>query len=55
MAQLNITELFKQTRLKLKLKWVAGLGGGNNQLSIGLRRNGLFAPFKSYRIATGDQ
>ena len=32
MAQLNITELFKQTRLKLKLKWVAGLGGGNNQL-----------------------
>ena len=33
MAQLNITELFKQTRLKLKLKWVAGLGGGNNQLN----------------------
>ncbi len=28
MAQLNITELFKQTRLKLKLKWVAGLDGG---------------------------
>ena len=33
MAQLNITELFKQTRLKLKLKWVAGLDGGINFLN----------------------
>jgi HPr kinase/phosphorylase len=28
MAQITVNELFKQTRLKLKLKWVAGLDGG---------------------------
>lgn len=33
MAQINVTELFKQTRLKLKLKWIAGLNGGSNTLT----------------------
>ena len=33
MAQINVTELFKQTRLKLKLNWIAGLDGGNKQLT----------------------
>jgi len=33
MAQINVAELFKQTRLKLKLKWVAGLNGGSNTLT----------------------
>ncbi len=28
MAQINVAELYKQTRLKLKLNWVAGLDGG---------------------------
>ena len=32
MAQINVSELFKQTRLKLKLIWIAGLEGGLNQL-----------------------
>jgi HPr kinase/phosphorylase len=32
MAQINVAELFKETRLKLKLNWVAGLEGGTNQL-----------------------
>jgi HPr kinase/phosphorylase len=33
MAQINVTELFKQTRHKLKLKWIAGLSGGSNTLT----------------------
>jgi HPr kinase/phosphorylase len=33
MAQINVAELFKHTRLKLKLNWVAGLDGGLNQLN----------------------
>jgi HPr kinase/phosphorylase len=33
MAQINVAELFKETRLKLKLKWIAGLDGGNNLLN----------------------
>lgn len=33
MAQINVAELFKETRLKLKLKWVAGFDGGDNQLN----------------------
>lgn len=33
MAQINVTELFKQTRRKLKLNWVAGLNGGSNTLT----------------------
>ncbi len=32
MAQINVAELYKDTRLKLKLNWVAGLDGGTNQL-----------------------
>ena len=32
MAQINVSELFKQTRLKLRLIWIAGLEGGLNQL-----------------------
>jgi len=32
MAQINVAELYKETRLKLKLNWVAGLDGGTNQL-----------------------
>ncbi len=32
MAQINVAELYKDTRLKLKLNWVAGLEGGINQL-----------------------
>lgn len=33
MAQINVTELFQQTRRKLKLTWVAGLNGGSNTLT----------------------
>jgi HPr kinase/phosphorylase len=33
MAQINVAELYKQTRLKLKLNWVAGLNGGSNTLT----------------------
>jgi len=33
MAQINVSELFKQTRLKLKLNWIAGLEGGTNLLN----------------------
>jgi HPr kinase/phosphorylase len=33
MAPINVAELFKETRLKLKLKWVAGFDGGANQLN----------------------
>ncbi len=33
MAQINVAELFKQTRRKLKLKWIAGLDGGLNTLT----------------------
>jgi HPr kinase/phosphorylase len=32
MAQINVAELYKDTRLKLKLNWIAGLDGGINQL-----------------------
>ena len=32
MAKITVAELFKDTRLKLKLNWVAGLDGGTNQL-----------------------
>ncbi len=32
MAQINVSELFKEIRHKLKLNWVAGLDGGTNQL-----------------------
>jgi len=33
MAQINVAELFKQTRRKLKLNWVAGLNGGFKTLT----------------------
>ena len=33
MAQINVGELYKNTRLKLKLNWVAGLDGGLNKLN----------------------
>ena len=33
MAQINVAELFKQTRRKLKLNWVAGANGGSKTLS----------------------
>jgi HPr kinase/phosphorylase len=33
MAQINVAELFKQTRRKLKLNWIAGLDGGFNSLT----------------------
>lgn len=33
MAQINVAELYKQTRRKLKLKWVAGLNGGFKTLT----------------------
>ena len=32
MAKINVAELYKDTRLKLKLNWIAGLDGGINQL-----------------------
>lgn len=35
MAQINVDELFKQIRRKLKLQWVAGLEGGNKILTSG--------------------
>jgi HPr kinase/phosphorylase len=33
MAKINVAELYKDTRLKLKLNWVAGLDGGLKQLN----------------------
>jgi HPr kinase/phosphorylase len=33
MAQINVAELFKQTRRKLNMHWVAGLNGGSNTLT----------------------
>ena len=33
MAQINVAELFKQTRRKLKLNWVAGVNGGSKTLT----------------------
>jgi len=33
MAQINVAELFKQTRRKLKLNWVAGASGGSKSLT----------------------
>jgi len=33
MAEINVSELYKQTRLKLKLKWIAGFNGGENTLN----------------------
>ena len=33
MAEIDVAKLFKETRLKLKLNWVAGLDGGDNQLN----------------------
>ena len=33
MAEITVSELYKQTRLKLKLKWIAGLNGGHNTLN----------------------
>ena len=33
MAQINVADLFKQTRVKLKLNWIAGLDGGTKQLN----------------------
>lgn len=33
MAQITVAELFKQTRLKLKLQWIAGLDGGFHTLT----------------------
>ena len=33
MAKIDVAKLFKETRLKLKLNWVAGFDGGDNQLS----------------------
>lgn len=33
MAQINVAELFKQTRRKLKLNWVAGANGGSKTLT----------------------
>ncbi len=33
MAQINVADLFKQTRVKLKLNWIAGLDGGSKQLN----------------------
>lgn len=33
MAEITVSELYKQTRLKLKLKWIAGLDGGHHTLN----------------------
>lgn len=33
MAEITVTELYKKNRLKLKLKWVAGLNGGHHTLN----------------------
>jgi HPr kinase/phosphorylase len=33
MAKIDVAKLFKETRRKLKLHWVAGLDGGDNQLN----------------------
>ncbi len=33
MAKIDVAKLYKETRLKLKLNWVAGLDGGDNQLN----------------------
>lgn len=35
MAQINVSELYKQTRRKLKLHWIAGLNGGFKTLTSG--------------------
>jgi HPr kinase/phosphorylase len=35
MAQINVSELFKQIRKKLKLQWIAGQEGGNKLLTSG--------------------
>ena len=35
MAEINVSELYKQTRQKLKIKWVAGLDGGHKALNSG--------------------
>jgi len=35
MAQISVSELFRQIRLKLKLQWVAGLDGGHKVLTSG--------------------
>ena len=35
MAQINVNELYKQTRRKLKMQWVAGLNGGLKTLTSG--------------------
>ncbi|HOY71035.1 MAG TPA: HPr(Ser) kinase/phosphatase [Methylotenera sp.] len=35
MAQINVNELYKQTRRKLKMQWVAGLDGGLKTLTSG--------------------
>lgn len=35
MAHISVADLFKQIRSKLKLKWVAGLAGGNKMLTSG--------------------
>lgn len=35
MAYLSVAELYKQIKRKLKLKWVAGLDGGDKQLTSG--------------------
>lgn len=33
MAEISVTELYRDTRRKLRLRWVAGLEGGNNLLT----------------------
>lgn len=33
MAQISVTELYRETRRKLRLTWVAGLDGGDNRLT----------------------
>ena len=33
MAEINVSKLFKDTRTRLKLSWVAGLNGGENLLT----------------------
>lgn len=33
MAQISVAELYRETRRKLRLTWVAGLNGGDNQLT----------------------
>jgi len=33
MAEISVTQLYKDTHRKLKLRWIAGLDGGDNQLT----------------------